>query len=172
MRAPMPTAKARSAPAIVDGRARKSYGHGKPLEEWEVLLKDHHDGYIDWAEFERNQKQLAANAYGKVGGAKSGAADARCWPAHPAWAVAGGACGELLGAAAGTPVYRCDRPTRCSGWPLLHASWRLPCRRRDRPSFSAPLSRWRSRRRWRPNARYMDEDEQRDRGTRAATGPI
>jgi len=31
---------------IVDGRARKSYGHRKPLEEWEVLLKDHHDGYI------------------------------------------------------------------------------------------------------------------------------
>src|SRR5437763_2222443 len=55
---------------IVDGRARKSYGHRKPLEEWEVLLKDHHDGYIDWAEFERKQKQLAVNAYGKVGGAK------------------------------------------------------------------------------------------------------
>ena len=55
---------------IVDGRARKSYGHRKPLEEWEVLLKDHHDGYIDWVEFERNQKQLVVNAYGKVGGAK------------------------------------------------------------------------------------------------------
>src|SRR4051795_322639 len=26
---------------IVDGRARKSYGHGRPLEDWEVLLKDH-----------------------------------------------------------------------------------------------------------------------------------
>src|SRR5947207_889482 len=57
---------------IVDGRARKSYGHRKPLEEWEVLIKDHHDGYIDWAEFERNQKQLAVNAYGKLGGTKSG----------------------------------------------------------------------------------------------------
>jgi DNA invertase Pin-like site-specific DNA recombinase len=57
---------------IIDGRARKSYGHRKPLEEWEVLLKDHHDGYIEWAELERNQKQLAVNAYGKVGGAKSG----------------------------------------------------------------------------------------------------
>ena len=50
----------------------KSYGHGKPLEAWEVLLKDHHEGYIDWAEFERNQTQLAANAYGRVGGVKSG----------------------------------------------------------------------------------------------------
>jgi hypothetical protein len=53
---------------IVDGRARKSYGHGKPLAEWEVLLKDHHEAYIDWAEFERNQKQFAVNNYAKVGG--------------------------------------------------------------------------------------------------------
>ena len=57
---------------IKDGRAHKSYGHGKPLEEWEVLLKGYHEGYIDWAEFERNQRQLAANAYGKAGEVKSG----------------------------------------------------------------------------------------------------
>src|ERR1700739_2087251 len=48
---------------IVDGRARKSRGRGKPLAECDVLLKDHHEGYIDWAEFERNQKQLAVNNY-------------------------------------------------------------------------------------------------------------
>ena len=72
--------KSEKRTAIVDGRARKSYGHGKPLEEWEVLLKDHHEGYIDWAEFERNQAQLAVNAYGKLGGRSRGAADARCWP--------------------------------------------------------------------------------------------
>jgi hypothetical protein len=57
---------------IVEGRARTSYGHRKPLEEWKILLKNHHDGYIDWAEFEHNQKQLALNNYAKVGGAKSG----------------------------------------------------------------------------------------------------
>jgi hypothetical protein len=34
--------------AIVDGRARKSYKHPKPFEEWDVLLKEHHEGYIDW----------------------------------------------------------------------------------------------------------------------------
>src|SRR3954453_9199297 len=75
--------------AVVDGRARKTYGHGKQLETWEVLIKDHHEGYIDWAEFERNQALLAANAYGRVGGVKSGrggrgcslaAAAARAWP--------------------------------------------------------------------------------------------
>src|SRR6478735_2653634 len=58
--------------AVVDGRARKTYGHGKRFETWEVLIKDHHEGYIDWAEFERNQALLAANAYGQVGGVKSG----------------------------------------------------------------------------------------------------
>jgi hypothetical protein len=57
---------------IVDGHLRKSYGHHKPLEQWEVLLKDHHEGYIGWTEFERNQALLAANAYGKAGGVKSG----------------------------------------------------------------------------------------------------
>jgi hypothetical protein len=65
---------------IVDGRARTSYGHRKPLAEWTVLLKDHHQGYIDWAEFERNQKQLAVNNYAKVGGRSRDAAAARCWP--------------------------------------------------------------------------------------------
>jgi len=57
---------------IVDGRARKTYGHYRPLRDCEILLKDHHEGYIDWEEFERNQTQLAANAYGRKDGAKSG----------------------------------------------------------------------------------------------------
>src|SRR6202453_3613377 len=57
---------------IVDGRARKTYGHYRPLRDCEILLKDHHEGYIDWEEFERNQKHLAANAYGRKDGAKSG----------------------------------------------------------------------------------------------------
>lgn len=39
---------------------------------WEVMIKDHHEGYIGWAEYERNQKQLALNNYGRAGGTKSG----------------------------------------------------------------------------------------------------
>ena len=103
---------------IIDGRARKSYGHGKPLEQWEVMLKDHHEGYIDWAEFERNQKQLAANAYGKVGGAKSG----RGVRALLAGLLCCGRCGRRLavsyaGRPPGQPVYRCDRPNLMLGLP-------------------------------------------------------
>lgn len=57
---------------LVDGRARRTYKHGRPFDQWEVVLKDHHDGYIDWSEFERNQKLLAVNAYGRSDGIKSG----------------------------------------------------------------------------------------------------
>jgi DNA invertase Pin-like site-specific DNA recombinase len=103
---------------LVDGRLRKSYGHGKPLEEWEVLLKNHHEGYINWAEFERNQVQLAANAYGKVGGAKSG----RGGRALLAGLLTCGRCGRRLavvytGRMSRRPVYRCDRPNLMLGLP-------------------------------------------------------
>jgi DNA invertase Pin-like site-specific DNA recombinase len=48
--------------AIVDGRARKTRGHARPLEQWEVTIPDHHEGYITWEEFMRNQQQIRANA--------------------------------------------------------------------------------------------------------------
>ena len=79
MRAPTPTAKARTAPRLSTagpGRATAT----APLEEWEVLLKGHHEGYIDWAEFDRNQTQLAPNDYAKPRGAKSGRGGRACWP--------------------------------------------------------------------------------------------
>lgn len=101
---------------IKDGRAHKSYGHGKRLGEWEVLLKEHHTAYIDWEEFEHNQKQLAANAYGKAGEGKSG----RGGRALLAGMLACARCGRRLsvayrGHAPGTPVYRCDRPNQMYG---------------------------------------------------------
>ena len=104
--------------AIVDGRARKTYGHSKPFEQWEVMLKEHHEGYIVWAEFERNQKQLAANAYGKAGGMKSG----RGGRALLIGLLCCGRCGRRLavsycGRPPGQPVYRCDRPNLALGLP-------------------------------------------------------
>ena len=103
---------------IVDGRARKSYGHPKRLEDWDVLIKDHHQGYIDWPQFERNQKQLAVNAYGMLGGAKSG----RGGRALLAGMLSCGRCGRRLvvsysGRPPGHPVYRCDRPNLMLGAP-------------------------------------------------------
>ena len=34
-------------------------------KDWEVLIHDHHPGYLTWAEFERNQHLIADNANGK-----------------------------------------------------------------------------------------------------------
>jgi DNA invertase Pin-like site-specific DNA recombinase len=30
-------------------------------EQWPVLIRDHHEGYISWEQFERHQRQIAAN---------------------------------------------------------------------------------------------------------------
>ncbi len=103
--------KSEKRTTLVDGRLRKTYKHGKPLDQWDVMLKEHHEAYIDWAEFERNQKQLALNAYGKVDGAKSG----RGGRALLAGMLCCGRCGRRLVVAyvgRGVPqaVYRCDRP--------------------------------------------------------------
>ena len=108
--------KSEQRTALVDGRLRKTYGHGKPLEAYEVLLKDHHEGYIDWAEFERNQTQLAANAYGRIGGVKSG----RGGQALLVGLLMCGRCGRRLsvvytGRGRARPVYRCDRPNLMLG---------------------------------------------------------
>src|SRR6202008_1702122 len=102
--------------ALVDGRLRKTYGHGKPLEACEVLLKDHHDGYIDWAEFERNQRQLAANAYRRIGGVKSGRGGRALLPGL----LRCGRCGRRLsvvyaGRGQPRPVYPWDRPNLMLG---------------------------------------------------------
>ena len=64
--------KSQKRTALIEGRARTTYKHRKPIDQWEVIIKEHHEGYIEWSEFERNQKLLAANAYGKADGAKSG----------------------------------------------------------------------------------------------------
>jgi excisionase family DNA binding protein len=57
--------KTESRTKVVDGRARKSEGHFKPIETWMVLLRDHHTGYICWEQFERNQAMLGENAHMK-----------------------------------------------------------------------------------------------------------
>ena len=48
---------------MVEGRTRKSAGHGKPPSGWKVLIKEHHAGYLSWEEYERNQSMIAANAH-------------------------------------------------------------------------------------------------------------
>jgi DNA invertase Pin-like site-specific DNA recombinase len=48
---------------VVDGRARKTSGHERPMADWGSLLRDNHEGYITWAEFEENQRMFQDNAH-------------------------------------------------------------------------------------------------------------
>jgi DNA invertase Pin-like site-specific DNA recombinase len=47
---------------VENGRKRVSRGHRRDREEWDVLILDHHEGYVSWTEFERNQRLIADNA--------------------------------------------------------------------------------------------------------------
>jgi hypothetical protein len=94
---------------VVNGRARKTHGHRLPMDQWHVLLRDHHAGYITWAEFETNQRQLASNAAMRgdetTGPAKSG-------PALLAGLLRCGRCGRKLhvgysGVGGRVPRYYC-----------------------------------------------------------------
>lgn len=94
--------------STVAGRARRTYRHDKPAHTWEVVIKDHHEGYIAWEEYERNQKQLALNAFSRKDGAKSG----RGGKALLTSLLTCARCGHRLsvyyrGRQPSQPVYRC-----------------------------------------------------------------
>jgi excisionase family DNA binding protein len=44
------------------GRKVVTHGVMRRQEEWGVLIRDRHDGYITWEEYDRNQKVIAGNA--------------------------------------------------------------------------------------------------------------
>jgi len=50
---------------IENGRKRVVRSMQRDWRSFEVLIRDHHEGYISWAEFERNQQLIADNANGK-----------------------------------------------------------------------------------------------------------
>jgi hypothetical protein len=64
---------------VVDGRKRVRRGVHRPMDEWEVLIKDHHAAYIAWDEFERNLKAIANNATGMSSALTRGARAAAGW---------------------------------------------------------------------------------------------
>jgi DNA invertase Pin-like site-specific DNA recombinase len=47
---------------VIAGVPHTSRGHHRPREQWLVLLRDHHEGYIPWDAYERHQQLLADNA--------------------------------------------------------------------------------------------------------------
>lgn len=47
---------------VENGRKRVRRGLRRARADWEVLIRDHHEGYVAWEEFERNQRLIADNA--------------------------------------------------------------------------------------------------------------
>src|SRR5690242_1938782 len=47
---------------LEEGRKVITRGVPRRRDEWEVVIRDHHDGYISWEEYERNQSVIAGNA--------------------------------------------------------------------------------------------------------------
>ena len=81
--------------SIVEGRARKTRGHARPQEQWEVVIPDHHEGDITWEEFMRTQEQIRSNAgWNARMGQNRGAA--RNGPALLAGLLRCGRCGRAL----------------------------------------------------------------------------
>lgn len=62
---------------VVDGRARKTSGHRRPMSSWNVLLKENHAGYISWEAFEENQSMIVENAHMKKRAARKSARGGR-----------------------------------------------------------------------------------------------
>lgn len=65
--------------SVEDGRARKSSTRNfKPREKWKVLLRENHDGYITWQDYEENLSMLNSNTASRQpngsGATKKGAA--------------------------------------------------------------------------------------------------
>ena len=47
---------------IENGRKRLKRGIRKEQKDWDVLIKDHHEGYISWQEYQKNVAVLCENA--------------------------------------------------------------------------------------------------------------
>ena len=45
------------SPALTQGERRRVL----PQDQWEVLIKDHHEGFIDWETYQASQAKIAQN---------------------------------------------------------------------------------------------------------------
>jgi len=109
------------AGAYVYGRGKTSTGmdgHARtclrPMADWIVCIRDHHPGYLTWAQYERNQAVLSANA-------ASRGEDRTAGPAREGSALLQGIvlCGRsgrrmsvgyhTLASRTRVPAYRCQR---------------------------------------------------------------
>lgn len=109
---------------VVAGRARRGARRVTEPGEWRVLLKGHHEGYISWADFVRNQDQIASNRAGwdsrATGAPKSG-------PALLAGLLRCGKCGRHMkvsysGRGGRVPRYACNENRHMTGSPTCFST--------------------------------------------------
>jgi DNA invertase Pin-like site-specific DNA recombinase len=103
----------------IDGHKRTIH---KPRDQWTVLIEDAHPGYITFAQYERNQATLAANA--AAHGQERRAGPAREGPALLQGLVVCGACGKRMTVSYHKrcngelmPDYACQREGIATGTP-------------------------------------------------------
>src|ERR1051325_7919092 len=85
------------------GRHKKRLRH-LPRAEWQVLIPQHHPGFIDWQTYEANQQPLARNT--RPSPHKAGVPCARaplCCKGSPAAAIAAAVCTPTIAAATPPP---------------------------------------------------------------------
>jgi DNA invertase Pin-like site-specific DNA recombinase len=102
--------KSESRTTIVDGRIRRTSGHALGVTQWQVVIPDHHPGYLDWPTYLRHVSMIEANAYMKPGTRKS----ARGGRSLLAGLLRCRRCGHTLqisysGRESASPTFRCLR---------------------------------------------------------------
>ena len=109
------------AGAYVYGRSKTStdldgrvHSHLRPVTDWIVCIRDHHPGYLTWAQYERNQAVLTANAASRGEDRTAGPAREGC--ALLQGVVICGRCGlrmtvgyHTLADRTRVPAYHCQR---------------------------------------------------------------
>src|SRR5260370_34228720 len=95
----------------MEGHARTRL---RPMADWTVCIRDHHPGYLTWAQYERNQAVLSATAASRGEDRTAGPAREGC-PLLQGVATCG-RCGRRMGFAYHTlahrprvPAHHCQR---------------------------------------------------------------
>lgn len=105
---------------VVDGRSRRTGGHRLEMDQWQVLLKDHHPGYLKWEDYQSNLGKLVSN---RTKSHQSSTGAARGGSALLAGLLRCGRCGGKLhvgyrGGTGRAARYSCLTGTRERGEPL------------------------------------------------------
>ncbi len=91
-----------------------------PMEAWHVLIKDHHDGYISWEQFEKIQERIRSNRRGIAGPGAPREGDSLLQGL-----VVCGRCGRRMSIAYGKDSrptrYRCAKAREQTGAPVCQA---------------------------------------------------